>query len=87
MIRIEKEKRKVNIICMDNTMLVGYVHINPGERVIDFLNDTRESFIAVTESELQNSKMSQAFKVYTKLLKEKGLILLNKTAIKWIEAM
>lgn len=48
--RVEKEKRKVNITCLDNSLIKGFVHINPGERIIDFINDQKENFIAVTES-------------------------------------
>ena len=49
--RVEKEKRKVIILCRDGLAVKGTVHINPGERALDFINDTREHFIAVTDVE------------------------------------
>jgi hypothetical protein len=36
--KVEKEKRKAVIVCTDGSLVKGLVHINPGERMIDFLN-------------------------------------------------
>ncbi|RJP28189.1 MAG: hypothetical protein C4533_06865 [Candidatus Omnitrophota bacterium] len=81
--RVEKERRKVNIFCEDKILLRGFIHINPGERVIDFINDLKEDFIAVT--------VVQVYYPDTGLIskrgksEEKGLIILNKAKINWIE--
>lgn len=83
--RIEKERRKVNIVCQDGTLVRGFIHINPGERVLDFINDLRKNFIAVTNAEFYYTKESQLFRVRPKLSIKKDVIILNKSAIKWIE--
>jgi hypothetical protein len=83
--RVEKEKRKVTIIGLDDSLLSGFVHINPGERVIDFFNDEKESFIAVTDALFQNLGPVHSFKLYNDLLKKRPMVILNKSTIKWIE--
>lgn len=83
--RIEKEKQKVTIICVDGSLIRGFVHINPGERIQDFLNDEKESFIAVTNVEFQNVATVHSFKLYNELNKKRDAIVLNKAAIKWME--
>jgi hypothetical protein len=83
--RVEKEKRKVSIICQDNLLVEGYIHINPGERVIDFFNDTRESFIAITNAEFSNLKEIKSFKLIEEMLKKQNAVILNKETIKLVE--
>ena len=48
--KILKEKRKVAITLNDGVVIKGLIHINEGERLSDCLNDTRESFIPLTET-------------------------------------
>jgi hypothetical protein len=81
--RIEKEKRRVRILCFDNSSVVGFVHINPGERILDFISDSRENFIAVTEAKIDFSSKVSSFKLSSNL--EKGSFILNKSAIKLIQ--
>jgi len=83
--RVEKEKRKVSIICQDNLLVEGFIHINPGERVIDFFNDTRESFIAITNAEFSNLKEIKSFKLISEMLKQQNAVILNKDTIKLVE--
>jgi len=83
--KIEKEKRKVNIICNDGSLVKGFVHINPGERIVDFLNDEKEKFIVVTEASLQNIGVIHSFKIYNELTGKKKVIILNKSCVKIIE--
>ncbi len=83
--RIEKEKRKVSIVCRDGSTIKGTVHINPGERMIDFLNDEKESFIPVTDVELFTSGGSCALKGFGKKKDIDSAALLNKAAIMFIE--
>jgi hypothetical protein len=47
--RVEKEARKVSIFFHDGSSVKGVVYINPGERIIDFLNDAKEDFIALSQ--------------------------------------
>ncbi|MFA5145307.1 MAG: hypothetical protein WC723_04825 [Candidatus Omnitrophota bacterium] len=49
--KVEKEKHKVCITCIDGSLVNGFVYINPGERITDFLNDQKKNFIAITESD------------------------------------
>ncbi len=83
--KIEKVKRKVSIICNDGSSVRGLVHINEGERVLDFFNDEREEFIALTSAEFFYAEDVQSFKMPTKALRKKEFIILNKSSIKWIE--
>ena len=83
--KVEKEERKVVIVCSDGTFIRGSIHINPGERVIDFLNDTKENFIAVTNAEFRNVRRVHFFKLHSGLMKKDGTALLLKNAIKWVE--
>ena len=85
--RVEKEKTRVSIICSDRSLLVGLVHINPGERLSDFLNDLKEDFIVVTEAEFHNVAPVHSFKMYSDLTKRRKSIILNKAFIKWMEAV
>lgn len=83
--RIEKERHKVNIIFQDGTLVKGFIHINPGERVLDFINNLRTNFIAVTNAEFYYTKESQLFRVKPKFSAKRDVIILNKSAVKWIE--
>jgi hypothetical protein len=83
--KVEKEKHDVVIYCLDGSMIKGYVHINPGERVIDFINDSKENFIAVTKTECQSFQEVKSFRLVGKFKCKKELLLLNKGAIKYIE--
>jgi len=85
--RVEKEKHKVNIICLDRSVIVGVVHINPCTRLMDLLNRTGEDFIVVTNVTFQNIGEIHAFKLYNELSKKRNTICLNKNAIKWIEEL
>lgn len=73
---VEKEARRVSIVCRDGVTIVGTVYINPGERVIDFLNDSKEAFIVVMHSE---------FRGFGRLINKKRTVFLLKNAIKWME--
>ena len=70
--------------CLDQiTSLSPAESLEPlGERIIDFINDTRETFIALTNIQLYYVK---SFKLSGKLVEKKDFIILNKNSIKWIE--
>ncbi len=85
--KVEKEKHNVVIHCLDGSMIKGYVHINPGERVIDFINDSKESFIAVTKTECQSFQEVKSFRLAGQFRCKKELLLLNKAAIKYVEEL
>lgn len=82
---IGKRKQKVGVICSDGASIKGLVYLNEGERLLDYMNDSRESFIAITNAEFYYTEDVQSFKLATKLLKKKDFVILNKSVIKWIE--
>lgn len=83
--RVEKEKRKVNIICVDGSSLSGVIHINPGQRVIDFIDDERKSFIAVTDAKFYNIKKLKSFQLFKASANKRNMVILNKNSVKLIE--
>jgi len=83
--RIEKEKRKVNIVCLDRSVISGVININPGERVSDFINRSEVEFLIVTNAEFKNVGEMRAFQLYNDLIKKKKTIFINKSSIKWIQ--
>ena len=85
--KVIKEERKVNIICGDGSLVKGFVHINPGERMIDFFNDPKECFIAVTKAEFYNIKEIHSFQLFSEIAKKKSAIILNKSAIKLVDEL
>lgn len=87
MMKVEKEKRKVCIFCSEGFLVKGFVHINPGERIIDFINDPKEEFIAITSVEFYSTKEVRSFKMINELAKKKSSVILNKQAIRLIEEL
>lgn len=83
--KIAKETRKVNIICQDGSFVKGFVHISPGERTLDFINHPKNNFIAVTKVEFYREEIPQSFKLASAPIIKRDVIILNKSAIKWIE--
>ncbi|MDI6606013.1 MAG: hypothetical protein QME65_02580 [Candidatus Omnitrophota bacterium] len=69
--KIEKEKYRVHILCLDGCLINGVIHITPGLRILDFANDKSKSFIAVTAAEICSPQLS---------VKNQNIIL-NKSAI------
>ncbi|MCM8787398.1 MAG: hypothetical protein NC935_05015 [Candidatus Omnitrophica bacterium] len=84
--KIPKNKIKVNIVCIDGSFIRGFMHVAEGLRLLDFLNNTSENFIAVTEALYQNINEVHSFKLVFQLSKKKDIIFLNKNSIKWLEA-
>lgn len=83
--RVEKVKCKVIIICRDGSLVKGVIHINEGERITDFINDSKETFIPVTDAEIHYTKTPRPLSVLFRLSTKREIIFLNKSAIKWIE--
>jgi hypothetical protein len=72
--KIQKDKRGVKIACKDGCVIQGFIHINPGERISDFINNPDRSFIAVTEAYVTS--------VHETI--ENITVILNKLDIKYI---
>jgi len=80
--KVEKLKLKAKIFLQGNIMVRGFVHINQGERLQDFVNDSREDFIAVTNADLSSTGENNLEPLHTI---NKGDIILNKASIILIE--
>ncbi len=85
--KIPKEKIKVFILCNDGSWIKGLIHVSEGLRVSDFLNDQKNSFIAVTDAEIQNVKEIHSFRLAAGISKAKNTLMLNIQAIKWVEEL
>lgn len=83
--KVEKDKKRVCVICTYGSLARGFVHVNPGLRIIDFLNDQREEFIALTSADFSNLKEVHSFKLINELQKKRDVVILSKKAIKWVE--
>ncbi|MBU1727463.1 MAG: hypothetical protein KJ880_07525 [Candidatus Omnitrophica bacterium] len=80
--RVEKEQHNVVIICSDGVVFKGFVHINPGERMLDFVNDEKRKFIPVTNVEF----VKRSFRLIKGFIPRTGkTIILNRSSIKFIE--
>lgn len=83
--KVPTDKFYVSIVCRDGTFAKGYVHVPQGLRLLDYFNDTKERFIALTEAKFSNIKEVHSFQLYAEYRKTKRVIILNKEAIKWVE--
>jgi ribonucleotide monophosphatase NagD (HAD superfamily) len=83
--KIPKVKYKVNIFCLDGSFIKGYIHVPEGLRILDFLNDLNENFVAVTEAQIQNVREIHSFKLVSELRQKKTTLFLAKASIKLIE--
>lgn len=81
----EKEERKVNITCQDNSLLKGFIIINKGESLLDFLNNTKEDFLSVKNAEFYSIKEIRSFRLIDEIAKRENIIVLNKSSIKLAE--
>lgn len=52
----DKEERKVTITCQDNSLLKGFIFVNQGESVLDFLNNVKTDFIPIKNAEFYSIK-------------------------------
>ena len=79
--KVDKQKLQVKILLENNSLISGFVHINPGERLRDFINGSRELFIAVTEADTSYSGTHPAGG--SSIIH--GDIILNKSSMIWIK--
>jgi len=83
--KVPKIKCKVCVFCIDGSFAKGYVYIDEGFRLIDYLNAMKGDFLVMTEAEFQNVKEVHSFQLLNFLTKKRATIFLNKQSIKWIE--
>tara|TARA_B100000315_G_scaffold252144_1_gene288278 strand:+ start:3039 stop:3332 length:294 start_codon:yes stop_codon:yes gene_type:complete len=87
MMKVPTIKHRVSIVCNDGTFATGFLHVPQGLRLLDYVNDTKERFIAITDAKFSNIKEIHSFKLYAEYRKSKEVIILNKTSIKWVEEL
>jgi hypothetical protein len=85
--RVPTVKFQISIVCRDGTFAKGYVHVPQGLRLLDYLNDTKERFIAVTNAKFSNIGEIHSFKLYAEYRKAKKVVILNKESVKWVEEL
>jgi hypothetical protein len=79
--KIEKVKKKVAVAFVDGSMASGNIYLNPGERIVDFCNDPKETFIVLTESKVESASI-----LNKELFSKDGdALIINKASIKWIK--
>jgi hypothetical protein len=83
--RIEKEPRKVILLCREGVLLTGNVHKNISERVKDFLNDPKEKFFALTDVQVLSSGQRGSIHALAKGKTRVGALLINKEAVVFVE--
>lgn len=82
----EREDRKINITCQDNSLLKGLISIGHGEALLDFLNNIKEEFIAVKNAEFYSVREIKSFRLIDEVIaKRDNVIVLNKSSIKLAE--
>ncbi|MFH0855002.1 MAG: hypothetical protein V1869_00585 [Candidatus Omnitrophota bacterium] len=79
MINVEKQKVKVYIITGQGLSVKGFLHIDQGMRLNDFLNSRRDDFLAVTEARIKSAGM------FLWLSRRQKVVFINKNFIRLIE--
>lgn len=79
MINVDKQRVKVYIISTEGHSIKGFMHIDQGMRLNDFLNSHKDDFLVVTEVKLKNSWGSLG------MCRNKKVVFINKNFIKFIE--
>lgn len=81
----DMEERKVTITCQDNSLLKGFMIVNKGESLLDFLNSVKTDFIAVKNAEFYSIKEIRSFRLIDEISRRENEIYLNKSSIKLAE--
>jgi guanylate kinase len=79
MMNIEKQKLKVQIITGEGLSVKGFMYVDQGMRLNDFLNSRKDDFLAVTEARLKSAG------AFLGLSRNKKIVFINKNFIKLIE--
>lgn len=82
---IEIQKKHVTVICTDGTSINCSINVLPGQKLFDIIKTTNENFILLNDVEINYPEQIQSFKLSTKITEKKDSLILNKSAIKWID--
>ena len=83
----ELQKIRVNIRCVDGSSALGYVNIEPGNKLIDLMNDPSKSFIVLREAEMYyEAREVASFKLVRRVaVMKKERMIMQKASIAWME--
>lgn len=84
---IEKQKRHVDIVCNDGFSINAFVYVFGEQRLLDVMNNVQEKFVLLVEAEISQQEDLRPFKLATKVTEKKESLILNKSAVKWIEEL
>jgi hypothetical protein len=86
---MEKVKRKVNIVCSDGSSLMGFIHMDRNQKLIDFVNDSQRTFIVVNDAEFYYIvQVVYSFKLARRVTPtKKESIILQKSFIEYLVEM
>jgi len=79
MMNIDKQKLKVQIITGEGLSVKGFMYVDQGMRLNDFLNSRKDDFLAVTEARLKGAGS------FLGMCRNKKIVFINKNFIKLIE--
>jgi hypothetical protein len=79
MINTDKQRLKVYIISTEGYSLKGFMHVDQGMRLNDFLNNHKDDFLVVTEAKVRGPWTFLGFCC------KKKVFFVNKDYIKFIE--
>ncbi len=82
---ISKTKKPAKIYCTNGILVKGYVHLHEGERLQDFANDSKRTFVPVTKVDMFYTQWPALKKIESSLIASKEVVLLNKNVIAWME--
>lgn len=85
MIGDNKQERKVVIVCNDRSSMIGFIKVTPNQSTLDFINDEKENFVFIDNVEIWYTKDAQSFRLAYKWMERRSNVVLNKSAIKFIE--
>ncbi len=83
--KVPTDQYRALIVCNDGKLIKGFVYVPQGLRLLDFLNDTKENFIAITDARFPSAMEMYTLRLYRETRGKSKLIFLNKNAVKWVE--
>ncbi len=82
---VEIQKRLTTIICTDGTSIRCSVNVLAGQKLFDIIKNPNENFILLNDVEINYQEQIHSFKLSTKVTEKKENLILNKSAIKWVD--
>jgi len=79
MINTDKQRLRVYVISTEGQSVKGFMHVDQGMRLNDFLNNHRDEFLVITEAKVKGRWS------FLGLSRKKKVFFINKNFIKFIE--